>query len=94
MKQLFVLLLIAALLVELRTAFRLAEAAGGVYTYLGTHEAFFGCLEFVPIVLAVLPLVYLGWTTGLTLRRNKVIREAQTLPARLGAESGPANAAV
>lgn len=70
------LLLIAALLVELRTAFRLVESAGGVYWYVTTHEVFFGCLEFVPIVLAVVPLVYLGWTTGLAMKRSKALLKA------------------
>ena len=59
----FVLLLVAAVLVELRTAFRLAESSQGVYSYLSTHEVFFGTLEFLPIVLAVIGLVFLGWAT-------------------------------
>lgn len=59
----FFILLAAAVLVQLRTAFRLAESAQGVYGHLSSREAFFGCLEFLPIVLAVALLVYLGWST-------------------------------
>ncbi|KAK9817152.1 hypothetical protein WJX72_010401 [[Myrmecia] bisecta] len=55
-----VLLLIVALLVQLRTAFRLAETAQGVFGYLSTHEAFFGALEFAPIALAVAGLLVLA----------------------------------
>lgn len=46
-------LYLSALLVYLRTIFRLAETSQGVYGYLAQHEAFFGALEFAPIVLAV-----------------------------------------
>ena len=53
------LLLFTAVLVQLRTTFRLAESAQGVLGYLSTHEAFFGCLEFTPIALAVAALIAL-----------------------------------
>ncbi|KAL9115179.1 MAG: hypothetical protein Q9227_000973 [Pyrenula ochraceoflavens] len=43
----------ASLLVYLRTAFRLAETAEGLNGFLTTHEVFFGCLEFAPVVVAV-----------------------------------------
>ncbi|KAK9813776.1 hypothetical protein WJX73_008822 [Symbiochloris irregularis] len=79
-RQLFVLLLLVAVLVELRTAFRLAEAAEGVFSYLSTHEVFFGCLEFVPIALAVVPLLYLGWTTGLIMKCSKTAQTTLTPP--------------
>lgn len=49
-------LLLASLLILLRTVFRLAETAEGVYGYLMTHEAFFGALEFAPVVAASLML--------------------------------------
>lgn len=53
-KRLFFLALAAAsLLVYLRTIFRLAETAQGVFGFLSTHEAFFGALEFAPVVVAV-----------------------------------------
>ena len=46
-------LVLATLLVYLRTCFRLAETAQGLFGYLSSHEGFFGGLEFAPIVLAV-----------------------------------------
>ena len=49
-------LLLASLLILLRTVFRLAETAEGVYGYLMTHEAYFGALEFAPVVIAALIL--------------------------------------
>ena len=48
----------ASLLVYLRTVFRLAETAEGIGGYASSHEAFFGALEFAPVVLAV---AVLGW---------------------------------
>lgn len=46
-------LVITSVLIELRTIFRLIETAQGVFGYLSSHEAFFGCLEYLPVVLAV-----------------------------------------
>ena len=46
-------LVITSTLIELRTIFRLIETAQGVFGYASSHEAFFGCLEFLPVVLAV-----------------------------------------
>ncbi|MCJ1361814.1 hypothetical protein MMC16_000914 [Acarospora aff. strigata] len=43
----------AALLVYLRTCFRLAETAQGLMGQLSSREVYFGCLEFAPVVLAV-----------------------------------------
>lgn len=43
----------ASVLIFLRLIFRLAETSQGVLGYLSTHEAFFGALEFAPVVLAV-----------------------------------------
>lgn len=55
----FVLALITATLaVYLRTCFRLAETAEGLMKNLSTHEVFFGCLEFAPIVVAVFLFIY------------------------------------
>lgn len=51
-------LVVSSLLVYLRTIFRLAETAEGVGGYASTHEAFFGALEFAPIVISIL---ILGW---------------------------------
>jgi hypothetical protein len=44
---------LTTLLVYLRTIFRMIETADGVHGFLFSHEAFFGCLEFLPIVLSV-----------------------------------------
>jgi hypothetical protein len=49
-------LLLASLLILLRTVFRLAETAEGVFGNLMTHEAYFGALEFAPVVIASLIL--------------------------------------
>lgn len=46
-------LVVTSVLVELRTIFRLIETSQGVFGYLSTHEVFFGCLEYLPIILAV-----------------------------------------
>lgn len=51
-------LIVSSLLIYLRTIFRLAETADGVGGYASSHEAFFGALEFAPIVVAIL---LLGW---------------------------------
>ena len=53
---------VATLAVYLRTCFRLAETAEGLMQNLSTHEAFFGCLEFAPIVIAVFLFTY--WHPG------------------------------
>ena len=66
----------ATFLVYLRTCFRLAETSQGVKQYLSTHEVFFGCLEFAPIVVAVFILNI--WHPGKWLRRD--------LPAEPGPE--------
>lgn len=43
----------AVVLMYLRVCFRLAETADGLYGTLNTHEVYFGCLEFAPVVVAV-----------------------------------------
>ncbi|KAL5397581.1 hypothetical protein PMIN06_003294 [Paraphaeosphaeria minitans] len=43
----------AVVLFYLRVCFRLAETAEGLYGELNTHEVYFGCLEFMPVVVAV-----------------------------------------
>ncbi|KAI5361882.1 Putative RTA-like protein [Septoria linicola] len=53
---------VATLAVYLRTLFRLAETAEGLMEKLSTHEVFFGCLEFAPIVVAVFIFTY--WHPG------------------------------
>ncbi|UNI18614.1 hypothetical protein JDV02_004869 [Purpureocillium takamizusanense] len=52
----------ATLLVYLRTTFRLAETAQGLYGALQTNEVYFACLEFAPIALAV--LLFAVWHPG------------------------------
>ena len=46
-------LAIASILVFLRTLFRLIETSEGIYGNLSTHEAYFGGLEFAPMVVAI-----------------------------------------
>lgn len=53
---------IATLAIYLRTCFRLAETAQGLQEFLMTHEVFFGCLEFAPVVIAV--FLFNGWHPG------------------------------
>jgi hypothetical protein len=48
-----VILLISSILIFARTLFRMAETSEGVFGHLSTHEAFFGGLEFAPMVIAV-----------------------------------------
>lgn len=60
----------ATLLVYLRTCFRLAETAEGLNSSLATHEAYFGALEFAPIVTAVFILA--AWHPGKCLPSDRV----------------------
>jgi RTA1 like protein len=53
---------VATLAVYLRTCIRLAETAEGLLKFLSTHEEIFGCLEFLPIVIAVYIFIY--WHPG------------------------------
>jgi len=59
---------IATLAIYLRTCFRLAETAQGLQEFLMTHEVFFGCLEFAPVVIAV--FAFNGWHPGRCLPRR------------------------
>ena len=61
-RSFLIALIVATLAVYLRTCFRLAETAEGLMQNLSTHEAFFGCLEFLPIVVAVYTFTY--WHPG------------------------------
>lgn len=70
-KQFSKAVFIATLAVYLRTCFRLAETAEGLRKFLSTHEVFFGCLEFLPIVVAVYILVY--WHPGMWLGSKKTV---------------------
>lgn len=66
---------LSTLMVYLRTVFRLAETAEGLFGKLATHEVFFGCLEFAPIALVALLLGV--WHPGrcIELRRERGGRE-------------------
>ena len=64
-------LLGASLLVYLRTIFRLAETSQGVGGYASSHEAFFGALEFAPVVAAVGMLGW--WHPGRLVGRNGLL---------------------
>ena len=70
---------VAALAVYLRTIFRLAETAEGLMENLSTHEVYFGCLEFLPIVVAVyiFLLYHPGKWLGSKHRRGKAIEGAE-----------------
>jgi RTA1 like protein len=61
--------MVATLAVYLRTCIRLAETAEGLLKFLSTHEVIFGCLEFLPIILAVYIFVY--WHPGRWLGSKK-----------------------
>lgn len=54
MKQFLGVYLLAALFIYLRTCYRLAETSQGVFGRLSTNEVYFGCLEFMPVIVAVL----------------------------------------
>ena len=62
MKAFSIALVVATLLVYLRTCFRMAETAQGLGASLSTHEAYFGCLEFAPVVIAV--FIFNVWHPG------------------------------
>jgi hypothetical protein len=83
-KKTFVIaLFVASLLILLRILFRLAETAQGVFGYLMVHEAFFGALEFAPVISAVLVLaifhpgrwIVRGKLTSKTDRQSKVVKK-------------------
>jgi len=59
---------IATIAIYLRTCFRLAETAQGLQEFLMTHEVFFGCLEFAPVVIAV--FAFNVWHPGRCLPRR------------------------
>lgn len=78
MMQMYTLaLVVSSLLVYLRTCFRLAETAQGVMGYASSHEAFFGALEFAPIVVAITLLGW--WHPGRLVGRNGLLSRRATL---------------
>jgi hypothetical protein len=62
---------VAVILIYLRVCFRLAETAEGLYSTLNTHEVYFGCLEFAPVVVAVWVLVV--WHPGRCVPRSRPV---------------------
>ncbi|GAA5909692.1 uncharacterized protein JCM6883_004600 [Sporobolomyces salmoneus] len=50
-RKLSLLLFISSFLLLLRTTFRLAESASGIFSYASTSEGLFGGLEFTPVML-------------------------------------------
>jgi hypothetical protein len=62
MMQFTLAVCMATLMIYLRTCFRLAETAQGLMESLSTHEVYFGCLEFAPIVVAM--IILLVWHPG------------------------------
>jgi RTA1 like protein len=61
-------LLVATVMVYLRTCFRLTETAYGVKQKLSSHEVYFGCLEFTPVVVAVFVLNV--WHPGMCISKQ------------------------
>ncbi|KAJ9116618.1 hypothetical protein QFC20_000551 [Naganishia adeliensis] len=53
-KTFLVILYVTSLLIFLRTVYRLAETAEGVWGTASSYEWLFGLLEFAPVILAVL----------------------------------------
>ena len=87
-KQFAAATMVATLAVYLRTIFRLAETAEGLMHDLSTHEAYFGCLEFLPIVVAV--YVFVWWHPGKWLGGKKMqgkAFEGIRLEERIGAKA-------
>lgn len=68
-------LCIIGVLIMLRTVFRLVETAQGVFGYLSSHEAFFGSLEFAPVVIATALLAI--WSPGRLLVHDSSSRRAK-----------------
>lgn len=75
-----VALIVATLAVYLRTVFRLAETAEGLMAQLATHEVFFGCLEFLPIVVAV--FIFTNWHPGRWLSAKSQGADAEAATAK------------
>ena len=63
------ILAVASILVFLRTLFRLIETSEGIYGNLSTHEAYFGGLEFAPMVVAIWLLAI--WHPGRWMTNSK-----------------------
>ncbi|KAF2471101.1 RTA1-domain-containing protein [Lindgomyces ingoldianus] len=70
-KSFYVAFSAGVVLVYLRVCFRLAETAQGLYGDLSTHEVFFGCLEFAPVVGAIFLLA--AWHPGRCIPRSRLV---------------------
>jgi hypothetical protein len=77
-------LVVATLVVYLRTCFRLAETAEGLMATLSTHEVYFGCLEFAPVVVAVYLLIY--WHPGRCLPGSSPLHKSESEFGRTASE--------
>lgn len=87
--QLLMLALVTtSILIELRTIFRLIETAQGVFGYLSSHEVFFGCLEYLPVVLAVTTWNFLH--PGYLAPKDKATGNEVNSTAPLHTTDGPA----
>ncbi|KAK5674189.1 hypothetical protein LTS10_013086 [Elasticomyces elasticus] len=75
----FTTLIVATLAVYLWTCFRLAEGAEGLMEELSTHEVYFGCLEFAPVVVAIYLLAY-GHPGRFCGHGNSVIKPGGRIP--------------
>lgn len=69
-------LIASSILIYLRTIFRMAETASGFNSYATTHEAFFGALEFAPIVCAILLIGW--WHPGVWIPRSTPNRRGES----------------
>ena len=69
---------VAAVLVYLRTCFRLAETAQGLSGELQTNEVYFACLEFVPVAIAV--VLYAVWFPGRCVGSRVSMRPGEEQP--------------
>ena len=75
-KAFYVSFSIAVLFIYLRICFRLAETAQGLEGELQSHEVYFGTLEFMPVIIA---LVFLAaWHPGRCIQRVDVTSERRT----------------
>lgn len=61
---------LAVLFIYLRICFRLAETAQGLEGELQSHEVYFGTLEFMPVIIALVLLAV--WHPGRCIRRGNV----------------------
>ncbi|WVR05323.1 hypothetical protein IAU60_002337 [Kwoniella sp. DSM 27419] len=75
-------ILATALLILLRTTFRLAESAQGFFGFASTHESLFGTLEYLPVILTLMlwaaapPAKFLPSTRGLNRVRGSTSNES------------------